>query len=54
MFSEPCQTSKFELSGKIAKRIQMLNIKVKISILDVWLSSEYASGSESTSSNSWK
>ena len=45
MFSEPRQTSKIEILRKIAKRIHTLNIYVKISILEVWLSSKYASGS---------
>ena len=45
MFSGPRQTSKIGLLRKIAKRIHTLNIYVKISILEVWLSSEYASGS---------
>ena len=41
--SEPWQTSKMELLVKIAKNKNSFTIFVKISILDVWQDSEYAS-----------
>ena len=39
MQSEPCQTSK----SKLLPRLKLLTIFAKISILDDWLGSEYAS-----------
>ena len=40
--SEACQTSKVELFAKLVTGFQPLNVFTKCSILDVWLSSEYA------------
>ena len=42
-YSEPCQTSKVELSLKIANGWKLLTISAKSSILDVWQGSEYTS-----------
>ena len=42
-YSEACQTSKVELFAKLVTGFQPLNVFRKCSILDVWLSSEYAS-----------
>ena len=42
--SEPCQTSKMKLFGKIVQAFQPSNIFAKSFILDVWHGSEYASG----------
>ena len=41
--SESCQTSKMALFAKIDKSEKPFTIFVKISILDVWQGSEYAS-----------
>ena len=40
--SEACQTCKVELFAKLVTGFQPLNVFAKCSILDVWLSSEYA------------
>ena len=43
MYFEPSLISKMDLLAKTVKGFQLLTIFTKSSILDVWLSSEYAS-----------
>ena len=45
VYSKPSQTSKMERFAKIVNVIHLLAIFAKSSILDVWLGSEWASGS---------
>ena len=42
-YSEPCQTSKMEVFAKIVNGFSFLTIFLKLSILDVWQDSEFAS-----------
>ena len=42
-YSEPCQITKMKRFVKIINGVQLLEIFVKSSILDVWLDFEYAS-----------